>query len=197
MKVGLQVKAENRGLDDLNCGVGEDFWESLGLQGIKPINPKGNQPWIFRRTDAEAETPIFWPSEVKSWLIGKDPDVGKDWGQEEKAETEDEMVGWYHQINGHDFEQNQGDSEGQGSLVCCSPWCPKESDKTWQLNKHNYLAYKIMKQHCRVLTLHSGLYDFTFCSFIKLLLFNHWVLSVSCDLKDCNQLTPLSMGFPR
>ena len=97
----------------------------------KSVHPKGNQPWIFfGRTDAEAEAPILWPPDAKSWLIGKDPDVGKDWGQEEKGVTEDEMVGWHHLLNGHEFEQIPGDSEGQGSLACCSPWGHKESATT-------------------------------------------------------------------
>ena len=96
---------------------------------IKPVNPKENQPWIFiRRTDAEA--PILWPSDAKSWLIGSNPDAGKDWGQEEKGATEDEMIGWYHQLNGHEFEQTLGDGDGQGSLVCTSPWGRKELDAT-------------------------------------------------------------------
>ena len=96
----------------------------------KPVNPKRNQPWIFtRRTDAEAEAPILWPSDAKSQFIGKDPDAGKDWGQEKKGMTEDEMIGCLHRLNGHEFEQNLGDTEGQGSLACCSPWgC---EDQTW------------------------------------------------------------------
>ena len=96
---------------------------------IKPVNPKGNQPWIFiGRTGAKAEAPILWPPDVKSWLIGKHPDAGKDWGQEEKVGTEYEMVGWYQWLNEHDFEHTLGDGEGQGSLVCCSPWSHKELD---------------------------------------------------------------------
>ena len=88
-------------------------------------NPKGNQSWIFtRRTDAEAEAPL-WPPDAKSQLIGKDPDAGKDWGQEEKGMTEDEMVGWHHQLNGHESEWTPGDDKEQGSLVCCSPRSPK------------------------------------------------------------------------
>ena len=87
------------------------------------LNPKGNQSWIvIRSTDAEAETLILWPPDAKSQLIRKDPNAGKDWGQEEKWMTEDEMVGWHHPLNGHEFEQTLGDSEGHGSLVCCSPW---------------------------------------------------------------------------
>ena len=93
----------------------------LDSKEIKPVNPKGNQPWIFiRKTDAEAL--ILWPPDVKSWLIAKDLDAGKDWGQEKKRATEDEMVGWHHRFNGHKPEQTPEDSEGQGSLACCSPW---------------------------------------------------------------------------
>ena len=102
---------------------------------IKPVNLKGNQPWIFTgRTDAEVEAPVLWPPDAKSRLIGKDPDAGIDWGQEEKGATEDEMVGWCHWLNGHEFEQTQGDSEGQGSLAWCSSWGCKESDTTEWLN---------------------------------------------------------------
>jgi len=89
-----------------------------------------NQPWIFTgRTDAEVEAPIFWPPDVKSWLTGKDPDAGKDWRQEETGVTEDEMSAWYHWLNGHEFEQTLGDSERQGSLICCSPGVAKS--RTW------------------------------------------------------------------
>ena len=99
------------------------FESPLDCQEIKPVNPKRNQPWIFiGRTDAEAETLILWPPDGKSCLIGKDPDAGKDWRREEKGMTEDEMVGWHHQLNGHEFEQTLGDGEGLGSLACCSPW---------------------------------------------------------------------------
>ena len=99
---------------------------------IKPVDPKGNQSWIFNgRTDAAAETPILCPSDVKSWLIGKDPDAGKDWRQEEKGTTE--MVGW-HQLDGHEFEQALGVGDGQRSLACCSPCGCKELDTTKQLN---------------------------------------------------------------
>ena len=88
MRVGLSRKLSAKELMVLNCGVGEDSWESLGLQGFQPVHPKGYQSWVFiRRTDVEAETPILWPPHAKSWLIGKDPDAGKDWGQEEKGTT--------------------------------------------------------------------------------------------------------------
>ena len=105
---------------------------------IKPVHPKGNQPWIFiGRTDAEAEAPILWPPDAKNWLTGKDSDAGKDWRREEKGVMKDEIVGWHHWLNGHDFEQTSGDSEGQGSLVCCSPWGGKESDTTEWLNNND------------------------------------------------------------
>ena len=95
----------------------------LNYKEIKSVNPQGNQPWIFfGRTDAEAEAATLWPPEVKSWLIWKDPDAGKDWRREEKGTTEDEMAGWHHWLNGHEFEQIPGDNVGQGSLVCSSPW---------------------------------------------------------------------------
>ena len=119
----------------LNCGVGEDSWESLDCKEIQLVHPKGNQSWIFiGRTDAEAETPTLWPPDAKNWLIGKDLDAGKDWGQEEKGTTEDEMVRWHHQLDGHKFEQAPGVGDGQGSLACCSPGGRKESDVTEQLN---------------------------------------------------------------
>ena len=102
----------------------------LDSKEIKPVNPKGNQPWIFTgRTNAEAEAPIFWPPDVKSQLIGKDPDAGKDWRQKKRA-AEDEMVRKNHWLNEHEFEQILGDSEGQGSLSYYSPWGHKELDMT-------------------------------------------------------------------
>ena len=102
----------------------------------QPVHPKGwNQSWIFiGRTDVEAETPIILSPDAKSWLIGKDPDAGKDWRQEEKGTTEDEMVGWQHWLNEHEFEQTLGDGEGQGSLVCCYPWGYKELNTTERLS---------------------------------------------------------------
>ena len=116
----------------LNCGVGEDSWESLGSKEIKPVSPKGNQSWIFiGRTDAEAEIVILWRPDVKKQLIGKDPDAGKDWRQEEKGTTEDEMVGWHHLLKGHEFERALGVGEGPGSLVCCSPRGSQRGGYDW------------------------------------------------------------------
>ena len=101
----------------------------LYCKEIKHVNPKGYQPWIFfEKTDAEAEAPILWPPDAKSWLIWKDPVAGKDWRQEEKGTTEDEMVGWPHQLSGHEFEQTPGVGDGPGGLACCSPWGHNESD---------------------------------------------------------------------
>ena len=118
---------------------------ALDCKKIKLVNPKGNQLWIFiGRSDAEA--PILWSPDVKSWLIWKDPDAGKDWGQEEKEAREDEMVGWHHRLNGNEFEQTWGDGEGQGSLACCSPWGSKELDTTEWLNNNNIVL--ILKNIC-------------------------------------------------
>ena len=127
---------------DLNT---KDSWESLGQQGteMKPVNPKGSQPWIFTGRIA-AEAPILWLLDMKSWLIGKDPDARKDWRQE-KGTTEDEIVGWHHRLNGREFEQTPGDGQGQGSLVCCSPWGHEESDTTEQLN--NGAQEKVSRGH--------------------------------------------------
>ena len=112
----------------------------LECKEIKLVNSKGNQPWIFiGRTDAEAEAPIFGPSYVKSWLTGKDPNAGKDWRQEEKGMTEDEMVGWHHWLNGHESEQAPGDGEGQGSLACLQSMGHKELDMIEWLNSRNHV----------------------------------------------------------
>ena len=107
----------------------------LDCKEMQPVHPKGNQSWILiGRTDVEAETPVLWPSDTKNWLIGKDPDAGKDWRREEKGMTEDEMVRWHHWLNGHEFEQALGVGDGQGSLGCCSLWGGKESDMDQWMN---------------------------------------------------------------
>ena len=112
----------------LNCGVGEDSCESLSCKEIQPVHSTGDQSWVFiGRTDAKAETPVLWPPHAKSWLIGKDPDAGRDWGQEEKGTTEDEMAGWHHRLNGHEFEWTPGVGDGQGGLACCDSWSHKET----------------------------------------------------------------------
>ena len=132
VRVGLWRKLSAEELMLLNCGVGEDSWESLEIQ---PVHPKGDQSWVFiRRTDAEAETPIVWPPDAKSWLLWKDPDAGKDWGQEEKGMTEDKMAGWHHWLVGRESEWTLGVGDGQGGLVCCGSWGHKELDMTEWLN---------------------------------------------------------------
>ena len=110
----------------------------LDCKEIQPVHPKGNKSWIFiGKTNTEAETPILWPPDVKNWLIGRDSDAGRDWGQEEKGMTEDEMVRWHHQLNGHEFEQAPWVSDGQGSLVCCSLWGHRiRHDWATQLNSN-------------------------------------------------------------
>ena len=126
----------------------------LDCKEIQPVHPKGDHSWIFIGSiDAEAETPILWTPDAKSWLIWKDFDAGKDWRWEEKGMTEDEMVGWCHRLNGHEFESTLGVGDGQGGLACCSPWGHKESDMTEWLNwtkshgkpeGQNYLSVKKM-----------------------------------------------------
>ena len=112
----------------------------LDCKEIQAVHPKRDQSWVFiGRTDAEAETPILWPSDAKSWLIWKDPDAGKDWRREEKGMTEDEMVGWHHWLNGHGSEWTPGVGDGQGGLVCCGSWGHKESDTTERLNWTEWL----------------------------------------------------------
>ena len=122
-------KAECQRIDVFKLLLEKTLENPLDSKEIKPINPKGNQPWIFMgRTDAKAEA-IFWPPDAKNWLIGKDLDTGKNWRQE-KGAREDEMVGWHRWLNGHDSEQTPGDSAGQRSLVCGSLWGHKELDMT-------------------------------------------------------------------
>ena len=117
----------------------------LDCREIQPVHPKGDQSLVFiGRTDAKAETPILWPPHAKSWLIGKDPDAGRDWGQEEKGTTEDEMVGWHHRLDGRGFGWTLGVSDGRGGLVYCSSWGRKESDMTEWLNWTESLDAKIV-----------------------------------------------------
>ena len=133
----------------LNCGVGEDSWESLDCKGIQPVHSE-DQPWVFfERTDTKAETPILWPPHAKCWLIGKDSDAGRDWGQEEKGTTEDEMTGWHHWLNGHEFEWTLGVGNGQGGLACYDSWGRRvEHNGMTELNGDTYFDCNSQEWKC-------------------------------------------------
>ena len=123
VRFGLWRKPSTEELMLLNSGAGEDSWESLDCKEIQPVHSKGDWPWVFfGRNDTKAETLVLWPPHAKSWLIGKDPDAGRDWGQEEKGKTEDEMARWHHQLDGYEFEWTPGAGDGQGGLACCNSW---------------------------------------------------------------------------
>ena len=123
--------AEWRRVDAFELWCWKTLESPLESKEIKSVYPKGNHSWIFiGRTDVEAEAPLLWPPDAKSWLTGKDPDGGKDWRQEEKGMTEDEMVGWNHWLSGYEFKQALGAGDGQGSLMCYCLWGCKESDRT-------------------------------------------------------------------
>ena len=166
-------KAEHRRIDSFELWCWRRLESPLDCKEIQPVHPK-DESWVFiGRTDAEAETPILWPPDAKSWLIGKDPDAGKDWGQEEKGTTEVDMIGWHHLLDGHAFGQILGVGVGQGSLACGSPWGRKESDTTEQLNW--------MELNCAGSSLlHTG---FSSCGMQGLLLIaGHWLLTVVASL---------------
>ena len=137
---------------------------------IQPVCLKGNQPWIFiGRTDAEAEAPILWPPDAKNWLTGKDTDAGKDWRREEKGTTEEEMVGWHHRLNGHEFEQAPEVGDGQGGLSCCSSWGHKELNTTERLNwtERVWMQVHLMPKSSRLSLLRN--------------------ITVTCDLKQSKE----------
>ena len=149
---GLWRKLSTKKLMLLNCGVGEDSWQSLDCKEIQPVHPKGDHSWVFiERTNAQAETPIFWLPHTKSWLIGKDLDAGRGWGQEEKGTTEGEMVGWHHWLNGHGFGRI-GVCNGQGGLACCNSWGRL---RDWTEMTEIYLDVKIELLAGNVVYLHE------------------------------------------
>ena len=130
----------------LNCVLEKTLESSLDCKGIQPVHSKGDQSWVFiGRNDAKAETPVLWPPHANSWLIGKDSDAGRDWGQEEKGTTKDEMAGWHHWLDAHEFVWTLWVGDGQGGLVCCDSWGCKESDTTEQLNWTELQGLAIMR----------------------------------------------------
>ena len=145
---------------------------------IQPVHPKGDQSWVFiGRTDAKTETPILWPPHVKSWLIGKDFDAGRGWGQEETATTEDEMAGWHHWPDGRQSEWTPGVGDGQGGLACCNSWGHKESDRTEWLNWTKLICIKI--DTCYLYTICLSVFIenhlFTFMSHEPIFALNNWL----------------------
>ena len=151
VRIGLWRKLGTEDLMLLNHDVENTLESALDCKEIPPVYPNGDQSWIFiGRTDAEAETPIPWPPDVKKWLIGKDPDAGKDWRQEKKGITEDEMVGWHHWLNGHEFGWIPEAGDGQGGLACCTPRGCKELDTTEWLNWTRFLSSWMESDHASV-----------------------------------------------
>ena len=135
----------------LNCGVEKTLENPLDCKEIQPVHAKGDQSWVFiGRIAAEAEVAILWPPDAKSWFVRKDPDAGKDWGQEEKGTTEDKMIGWHHWLSGHGFGWTPGVGDGQGGLACCGSWDHKESDTTEQLNWTELKVNRSYDDFCEV-----------------------------------------------
>ena len=141
VRVGLWRKLSTEELMLWTVVLEKTLESPLDCKEIQPVHSK-DQSWVFfGRKDAKAETPVLWPPHVKSWLIGKDSDAGRDWGQKEKGTTEDEMAGWHHRLKGHGFGWTPGISDGQGGLACCGSWGRKESDTTEQLNWLSYIVF--------------------------------------------------------
>ena len=135
VRVGLSNKAERRRIDAFERWCWRRLESPFDCKEIEPVHPKVDQSWMFTgNTDAEAETPVLRPPHVKNWHIGKDSDAGRDWGQEEKVTTEEEMAGWHHRLDGREFEWTPGVGDGQGGLVCCNSLGLKELDTTERLN---------------------------------------------------------------
>ena len=143
VRVGLWRNLSTEELMLLNCDVGEDSWESLDCREIQPVHSEGDQPWVFfGRNDAKAETLVLWPPHAKSWLIGKVSDAGRDWGQEKKGTTEDDMAGWHQRLDRWESEWTPGVGDGQGGLACCDSWSHKESDTVF-LDSTGVISYSI------------------------------------------------------
>ena len=169
----------------LNWVLEKTLESPLDCKEIQPVYPKGDKSWVFiGGTDVEAETPILWPPDAESWVIWKDPDAGEDWGQEEKGTTEDEMVGWDHRHNGHEFEWTLGVDDGQGGLACCGSWGRKESDTTELLNwtdiyiytyiyiySHAFKIFNFFALHCPLIVNSSWKYKWGYiCEYLTYIL---------------------------
>ena len=160
-RVGLWRKLSAEELMFLTAELEKTLEGPLDCKEIQPVHSKGDQSWVFfGKTDAKVKAPILWPPHAKSWLIGKDSDAGRDWGQEEKGTTEDEMAGWYHRLNGREFEWTLGVGDGQGGLACCDSWGCKESDTTERLNwtelKQSARIHGSLFRKCRAGVQQSG-----------------------------------------
>ena len=146
-------KAEHWRMDAFELWCWRKLESPLNCKEIQPVHSKGDQSWVFiGKTDVEAETPILWPPDAKSWLIGKDPDAGKDWGQEEKGMTEDEMVGWHHWLDEHGFGWTPGVGDGQGGLVCCSSWSHKSRTRLSDWTELTWTGWYIPIQYVKLRT---------------------------------------------
>ena len=153
VRVGLWRKLSTKELMLLNCGVGEDSWESLGLQG-DPTSPFWRSALGFLwKNDANAEAPVLWPPHAKSGLVGKDSDAGRNWGQEEKGTTEDEMAGWNHWLDGRESEWTPGVGDRQGGLACYDSWGRKDSDTTERLNWTEALYQILLNRFLLIFTI--------------------------------------------
>ena len=178
----------------LNYGVGEQSWESLDCEEIQPVHPKGNQTWIFiGRTDAEAEATVLWPHDTKNWLVVKDHDAGRDWKQDEKGTTEDEMVRWHLWLDGHEFEKAPGVGDGQEGLVCCSPWGHKESDMAEWLN-WTELTYRHRMSKCCWENCTDRLVQ---CWVATNLQFVRSMISVKCSKAKCSKMRSVCICKPQ
>ena len=152
----------------------------LDCKEIQPVHPKGDQSWMFTgKTDAEVETPILWPPHVKSWLIGKDCDAGRDWRQEERGTTEDEMVGWHHRLDGHGFGWTLGVGGGQGGLACCGSWGRKELDTTEWLNWAWFSVFVSSREYLTPSTVPGAQY--TLSQLLTTVSWNLFALSSLCS----------------
>ena len=152
VRVGLWRKLSTKELMLWTVVLEKTLESPLDCKEIQPVHPKGDQSWVVvGKTDVEAKTPILWPPDVKSWLVWKDPDAGNDWGQEEKGTLEDDMVGWHHELDRHEFEWTLGVGDGQGGPTCCYLWGHNESDMTewlnWTYNEWCWVSFHIFISH--------------------------------------------------